>query len=118
MEGWLSTIVAVGASFFVVLMGLAVHWGINETRSRSHQHQIDALRADLEEKNVDNANALVTAAAMLRSELVAVESRVNGRMDGMSGEVKGHIAEGREVLDRLARLEERSKHIMETLNLD
>ena len=31
--------------WIILLMGMAVHWGLNEARVKSQQHQIDDLRA-------------------------------------------------------------------------
>ena len=74
---WLALVPVVVA---VIIM--AIHWGVNETRQRGHQHQITALQ---------------------------------GRISEVEGKLDGHVEDGKEVLITLARLDERTEWIVNSI---
>ena len=77
---WLSW--AVPTAIFV--LGLAVHWGINETRVRGLQHQIAALKAIIDGHLTVAPKVLATLARLdERTEIMdrrmeRIENRMNG----------------------------------------
>ena len=83
MEEYLPWLALVPALVAIVVM--AIHWGINETRQRGHQHQINTLQeriANLEGKldgHVEDGREVLTTLARLdeRTEWI-VRSIKNG----------------------------------------
>ena len=74
---------AIPAGVFVA--GLIAHWGINETRVRGQQHQINALRKDLDRHLIAGEEVRQTLARLDErtlhqgQQLERIENKLNGK---------------------------------------